>query len=196
MSQDTQWPRYQVFIQVRPGSAYLDAGSVHAPDPELALLNARDVFARRPECHAMWVVPVEAIYSRTAQQLETGRRSSPKTTIETPETHELYHVFHKAKTAGAMTWVGAHSASSPEDALDQALLEMASDQQALMWWVFLDRSITRSDPSDYASLYQPAESKNFRLSTDFRTITSMRKIKSVQEPKSGSSSHNPPHTAT
>ena len=70
---DTQWNRYQVFVQESEGKPHLDYGSVHAPDPELALLNARDVFARRPDCVSMWVVPVEAIYSNTAEELQARK---------------------------------------------------------------------------------------------------------------------------
>ena len=44
---DTQWPLYEVFEQERPGQPHRNAGAVHAPDPELALQNARDVFVRR-----------------------------------------------------------------------------------------------------------------------------------------------------
>jgi hypothetical protein len=41
--------RFEVFQQERPGRPHRNIGSVHAPDVEMALLNARDVFARRPE---------------------------------------------------------------------------------------------------------------------------------------------------
>jgi ring-1,2-phenylacetyl-CoA epoxidase subunit PaaB len=74
---DTQWPRYQVFLQEKQGEPHQDAGSVHAPDPEMALLNARDVFVRRPECVSLWVVEANRIYSRTAEGLkEQGRRGA------------------------------------------------------------------------------------------------------------------------
>jgi ring-1,2-phenylacetyl-CoA epoxidase subunit PaaB len=70
--EDTQWPRFEVFLQDREGSAHQDVGSVHAPDIDLALMNARDVFARRPRCTSLWVVPAEAITTRTQQELAAG----------------------------------------------------------------------------------------------------------------------------
>jgi ring-1,2-phenylacetyl-CoA epoxidase subunit PaaB len=70
MKTDTQWPRFQVLLQEAEGKPHQDVGSVHAPDAEFALLNARDVFARRPACISMWVVPVEAIFSKTAEELK------------------------------------------------------------------------------------------------------------------------------
>jgi ring-1,2-phenylacetyl-CoA epoxidase subunit PaaB len=56
-----QWPLWEVFTQPKDGSPYEHAGSVHAPDAELALQNARDVYTRRGEAVSIWVVPSTAI---------------------------------------------------------------------------------------------------------------------------------------
>jgi ring-1,2-phenylacetyl-CoA epoxidase subunit PaaB len=60
-TQSDQWPLWEVFTQPKDGSPYEHAGSVHAPDAELALQNARDVYARRSEAVSIWVVPSAAI---------------------------------------------------------------------------------------------------------------------------------------
>ena len=57
----TQWPLWEVFTQKKSGVPFEHAGSVHAPDKELALQNARDVFARRGQAKSMWVVKSEQI---------------------------------------------------------------------------------------------------------------------------------------
>src|SRR3989304_208593 len=62
---DSQLPRYEIFIVERPGRPPTYAGCVHASDDELALLNARDVFAPRPDCHGLWAFRAETISSRT-----------------------------------------------------------------------------------------------------------------------------------
>jgi ring-1,2-phenylacetyl-CoA epoxidase subunit PaaB len=59
---------YEVFKQEREGAPFRNVGSVHAPDAEMALMNARDVFARRPACHSLWVVPDAAILRRPQLQ--------------------------------------------------------------------------------------------------------------------------------
>jgi len=64
---DTQWPIWEVFVQEKQGAPHVHAGSVHAPDGELALLNARDVYARRPKVLSIWVAPSVAF---TASQPE------------------------------------------------------------------------------------------------------------------------------
>ena len=65
---DSQWPLWEVFVQGKEGKPHEHAGSVHAPDAELALQNARDVYARRPPVVSIWVVPAEAITASAAAE--------------------------------------------------------------------------------------------------------------------------------
>jgi ring-1,2-phenylacetyl-CoA epoxidase subunit PaaB len=54
-------PLWEVFTQPKDGAPYEHAGSLHAPDAEMALQNARDVYSRRGEAVSIWVVPSSAI---------------------------------------------------------------------------------------------------------------------------------------
>nr|ABM53504.1 putative phenylacetic acid degradation PaaH [uncultured bacterium CBNPD1 BAC clone 67] len=54
-------PLWEVFIRSRTGLSHRHAGSLHAPDAEMALQNARDVYTRRGEGLSIWVVPSGAI---------------------------------------------------------------------------------------------------------------------------------------
>jgi ring-1,2-phenylacetyl-CoA epoxidase subunit PaaB len=180
---DTQWPRYEVFVQEREGQAYTDAGSVHAPDAELALLNARDVFARRPEAVSMWVIPAEAIFSRTDEELRTHGLELPEPAGE----RQPYCVFCKAKAAGTQTLLGSVEAASPQEALATGLAVFGEQFSPLRppfaWWVAPQRAVTASDPADLDSFYAPALDKPFRLSTDFKTHTAMRQLKTEETPR-------------
>jgi ring-1,2-phenylacetyl-CoA epoxidase subunit PaaB len=55
------WPLWEVFVRSRRGLSHIHAGSVHAPDAQLALRNARDLYTRRQEGVSIWVVPAAAI---------------------------------------------------------------------------------------------------------------------------------------
>jgi ring-1,2-phenylacetyl-CoA epoxidase subunit PaaC len=57
---------YEVFVQLEAGKPHEHAGSVRAADPEMALLNARDVYARREHPVSLWVVPAESITATTS----------------------------------------------------------------------------------------------------------------------------------
>ncbi len=59
---DSQWPLWEVFVQEgKDGSPHQHAGSLHAPDAELALQNGRDVYSRRGNVSSIWVVPANSI---------------------------------------------------------------------------------------------------------------------------------------
>ena len=51
------WPLWEVFVRSRRGLSHTHVGSLHAPDAELALRNARDLYTRRSEGVSIWVVP-------------------------------------------------------------------------------------------------------------------------------------------
>ena len=65
MINDSQWPLWEVFAQSAQAAPHEHAGSLHAPDAEMALQNARDVYARRGEAISLWVVPSQAITAST-----------------------------------------------------------------------------------------------------------------------------------
>jgi ring-1,2-phenylacetyl-CoA epoxidase subunit PaaB len=56
-----EWPLWEVFVRARRGLSHQHVGSLHAPDAEMALQSARDVYTRRGEGASIWVVPSDAI---------------------------------------------------------------------------------------------------------------------------------------
>ena len=52
----TSWPLWEVFVRGKRGLNHVHVGSLHAPDAEMALRNARDVYTRRQEGVSLWVV--------------------------------------------------------------------------------------------------------------------------------------------
>lgn len=60
MKEDKVW---EVFVQKKAGLPFKHAGNVHAYDKKMAIQNARDLYTRRGEGRALWVVPAECIVS-------------------------------------------------------------------------------------------------------------------------------------
>jgi ring-1,2-phenylacetyl-CoA epoxidase subunit PaaB len=54
-----EWPLWEVFVRPRRGLSHTHVGSLHAPDAQLALRNARDLYTRRQEGVSIWVVPAK-----------------------------------------------------------------------------------------------------------------------------------------
>ena len=51
-----EWPLWEIFIRSQHGLSHKHVGSLHAPDAEMAINNARDVYTRRNEGVSIWVV--------------------------------------------------------------------------------------------------------------------------------------------
>lgn len=67
---DTQWPLWEVFVQLKTGKQHEHVGSVHAPDKEMAIQNAKDTFARRDKLVSIWVVRAEDIIATSPDDNE------------------------------------------------------------------------------------------------------------------------------
>ena len=161
------WPRFEVFKQEREGQPHRNVGSVHAPDAELALLSARDVFARRPACYSLWVVPAAAITT-----LAEASHSIPDGPLQ------LYVVCAKQSNRQSMTYVdymGCVEALSPAEALQLAVTTFGGDEGAV-WWVFPEAAVTASQPED-ALDYAAAIGKLFRLPNQYHTVVTMRQMR-------------------
>lgn len=174
-----QWLKYEVFKQDRPGGAFHNVGSVHAPDGEMALMNARDVFARRPACVALWVVADAAIARRTAEEpaTEQGRRGEGET-----EDSIQYAVFSKQSQRQGMTYVdyvGEVAARSPEEAIRVAA-ETFHETPGIVWWACPVSAIITGDPDDLPGL-AAATSKLFRMPNQYHTVFTMQKIRRGEE---------------
>lgn len=51
-----QWQTYEVFLQQHRGEQHTHAGIVHAPNADMAILFAKEQYARRFNCVNLWVV--------------------------------------------------------------------------------------------------------------------------------------------
>jgi ring-1,2-phenylacetyl-CoA epoxidase subunit PaaB len=62
------WPLFEVFVRARRGLNHVHVGSLHAPDAQMALRNARDLYTRRQEGVSLWVVASEDITASSPQE--------------------------------------------------------------------------------------------------------------------------------
>ncbi|MFO7538707.1 MAG: phenylacetic acid degradation protein [Chloroflexota bacterium] len=173
---NSDWPRYEVFQQDREGRPFQNVGSVHAPDAEMALLNARNVFVRRPRCHTLWVVPAEAVFMKTAEELTLDDSWQQD---ESAGQLEAYAVFTRTSHRRSMThveYVGDVEADSGAAAMKLALSRF-SEGDPFVWWVCPVRLIHKADEDDADSLFGPAQDKAFRMPNEYRTVFTMQKMK-------------------
>jgi len=58
-----QYETYEVFHLAVRGAQPVHVGSLHAPNPEIALLFAKEQYARRSKCVSIWVVRTADIHA-------------------------------------------------------------------------------------------------------------------------------------
>lgn len=57
------WQTFEVFHQARRGEQHSHVGIVHAPNPEMALVLAKEQFARRSQTANLWVVRTADVHA-------------------------------------------------------------------------------------------------------------------------------------
>ena len=175
---DTQWPRWEVFKQDTPNKPHQAVGTVHAADPEHALLNARNVFVRRPKAVSLWVVRADEIFSMTAEELaENAGWAEEEAQDEGPS--QAYAIFQKASHRHSMTfmdYVGEVEASTTRQALVQAIATF-TDPPALAWWVVPLAAIVRSEPEVVESWFAPAADKTYKQQSAYGFVRAESKNK-------------------
>ncbi|MBI1308050.1 MAG: phenylacetic acid degradation protein [Bacteroidetes bacterium] len=56
-----QFQTFEVFHQKKRGQQHVHVGIVHAPNPEMALLYAKEQYSRRGQTSNLWVVPTSCV---------------------------------------------------------------------------------------------------------------------------------------
>ncbi len=175
---DTQWPRYEVFKQDSAKQPHKAVGSVHAPDAEMALLNARDVFARRPKAVSMWVAPASAILRMTAEEMTAHPHWQTELADDEGEARPFL-IFTKTSQRRTMTFVthvGMVTAVSAQAALWTAVTSDEFDSDNVwVWWVVPESAITRSSADDIASHFAPAKEKTYRQQSHYGFVGPTKK---------------------
>lgn len=68
---ERSWPLWEVFVRGKRGLSHVHVGSLHAPDAELALRNARDVYTRRQEGVSIWVVKADDVTASSPSEKDS-----------------------------------------------------------------------------------------------------------------------------
>ncbi|MGI9373168.1 MAG: 1,2-phenylacetyl-CoA epoxidase subunit PaaB [Hyphomicrobiales bacterium] len=70
MSDNKEWPLFEIFIRSKQGLSHKHVGSLHAADGDMAVENARDVYTRRQEGVSIWAMPSAQITASTPSEKE------------------------------------------------------------------------------------------------------------------------------
>ncbi|MBX7205731.1 MAG: phenylacetic acid degradation protein [Bacteroidia bacterium] len=63
LEENDQWETYEVFHQKKRGDQHMHVGIVHAANPDMALLFAKEQYGRRGQSVNIWVVKTREVYT-------------------------------------------------------------------------------------------------------------------------------------
>ena len=86
-----EWPLWEVFIRSQHGLAHKHVGSLHAPDAEMAIKNARDVYTRRNEGVSIWVVKAADITASSPDEKDPFFAPSGDKVYRHPTFYDIPH---------------------------------------------------------------------------------------------------------
>ncbi|NQW30966.1 MAG: hypothetical protein HQ472_10700 [Ignavibacteria bacterium] len=98
-----QHPTFEVFHQEKSGSHHVHVGTLHAPNPELALILAKEQFGRRGQTHNIWVVKTEDVFTLTSEDSDIFDTVPEKTyrDVSAYMVRNKVEAFKKAQKEGA-----------------------------------------------------------------------------------------------
>ena len=73
-----QWQNYEVFQQQNRGDQHVHVGSIHAPNPDMALVLAKEQFGRREQCANLWVVKSQDVHATSYEDADMFLHSFDK----------------------------------------------------------------------------------------------------------------------
>jgi len=130
---DTEWIVWEVFQQDHRGEHHKHVGSLHAPDAEVALVLAKESFARRGDCVNLWVVPAHCIHATDYADADVFVHTTDKMYREPGGFQGLRRKGQALGHGGAESRAGAaardaaHGAKGAVDTGDPAALDAEAD---------------------------------------------------------------------
>lgn len=153
------WPRWEAFVRQNGGLAHVHSESVHAPDAETALLNARDAYLRRVEGVSLWVTPAASV---SVWESDSADAPPSGSTLREPC---LWEAFVRHRRGLAHLHAGSISAASPAEALDRARRAYVTRDEGVSVWVVPSEDVYAADPVDADALFEPFADKDYRYPT-------------------------------
>lgn len=110
-----QWQTYEVFQQRNRGEQHIHVGSLHAPNPEMALVLAKEQFGRREKCANLWVVRTLDVFATSYEDADMFQHAFDKNYRESDgyRVKDTIEQFTRDLDARLLLSVGEPVAASP-----------------------------------------------------------------------------------
>lgn len=162
-----QFATFEVFVQPKDGKPFQHEGIVHAPDPELAYVLAKETFTRRFTCVSLFVVATNHVFVSPI----TSRNQNVYDLIdEIPETKSDgsdFLIFHLLKRGKQHIEAGTVRADSPQAAIGISKHQLKGDKIIYSVWAIAKNDIRFTTPEEN-DLWITLSEKKFRDAADYK----------------------------
>lgn len=174
-----QFPTFEVFVQAKEDKPFQHEGVVHAPEPNLAFLFAKEQFSRRYSCSGIWVVNTQNVF--VSDYTENSQNIYDNIDLE-PEKGPLlpYEVFHLMRRGKQHKHVGKVEASGINHAFMEAKAKFDNGKPVLNVWVVKSSDIFQTN-EEHKAIWDTLPLKQFREATDYKGGEMIREFKAKQK---------------
>lgn len=162
-----QFGTFEVFVQPKEGKPFQHEGSVHAPNPEMAYILAKEAFTRRFLCASLSVADTKNVYVSPMTEGDINVYDIiPDVPGQNGPTQD-YEIYHLLKRGKQHIQAGTISATTPQEALSLAKKKFKSDKTIFNVWVICTKDM-RYTTAEEKDLWQTLPDKKFRDAADYK----------------------------
>jgi ring-1,2-phenylacetyl-CoA epoxidase subunit PaaB len=158
---------FEVFVQPKENRRFQHEGIVHASDPEMAFVLAKEAFTRRFLCFSMYIVDTRHIFVSSLTEDDQNAYDTITESFEkglTPTQFEIYHLFKRGKQH---QHAGHVNAGSHHEAMFKARQELKGDKQVFNIWAIKTSDIRFTKPEEL-DFWNTLPEKKFRDASDYK----------------------------
>lgn len=162
-----QLSTFEVFVQAKEGKPFQHEGIVHASDPEMAYVLAKETFTRRFTCCAIAVTDTRNVVSSPVTDGNVNAYDTLAQHVTEGEKTETYEIFHLMKRGKQYLHAGTVEATHPTEAFMVARQNLQKDKMVYGIWAIrtADLRFTTLEEKD---LWLTLPEKKFRDAADYK----------------------------
>ncbi len=166
---------FEVFLQLKEGKLFEHAGSVHAPNKELAFIMAKEQFSRRYTCTGLAVADTRDI---TLSPLTEGDQSAYDViSVKKKEgSKSAFQVFHLLKRGRQHVFAATIEAVDIEDCFARAKEQFGAHKPIYNIWIIHLNDMLYAAEEDKI-IWNTLHEKKFRDASDYKAADKIKEFK-------------------
>lgn len=163
-----QFGTFEVFVQPKDGKPFQHEGIVHAPNLEMAYVLAKEAFTRRFLCTSLYVVDTRMVFVSPLTEGTTDAYETITGSEDTPSREKFrYEIYHLAKRGKQHIHAGTVSATSPQNAMNEAKSRLKREKIVFNIWAIKTDDV-RFTTEEEEDLWITLPEKKFRDASDYK----------------------------